>query len=104
MPEGRSRRIVKRARTAAGLPGRVVAVEDRSVAIEDHVAASLDAMREELVEVRSLLRAVLETEGDLAGLIGRLLSQSAARLDALEAGPAPGAGDHDGAPGRSSSS
>jgi hypothetical protein len=75
---------VRRARTAAGLPGRVVAVEDRCVALETHVVAKLDEMRAELAEVRSLLGAVLETETDVAGLVGRLLERTAERIDALE--------------------
>jgi hypothetical protein len=81
---------VRRARTAAGLPGRVVAVEDRCVALETHVAAKLDEMRAELAEVRTLLTAVLDTETDLAGLVGRLLERTGARLDGLEADLAAG--------------
>lgn len=85
MPEGGPRRVVRRARTAAALPGRVVAVEDRCVALETHVVAKLDEMREELAELRLLLRTVVESEGDLAGLVGRLLAKSEERMDSLEA-------------------
>lgn len=76
---------MRRARTAASLPGRVVAVEDRCVTLETHVVRKLDEMRAELAEVRSLLGAVLETEADVAGLVGRLLQSTGARVDALEA-------------------
>lgn len=79
-----ARRALRRARTAAALPGRVVAVEDRCSAIEAGVAGRLEEMRVELGEIRSLLQAVLETESDLAGLVGRLLQQVSSRLDALE--------------------
>lgn len=78
------RRALRRARTAAGLPARVVAVEDRCSALEAGVDKRIEEMRAELGEIRSLLEAVLETEADLAGLVGRLLQQVSSRLDALE--------------------
>ena len=57
VPEGGPRRVAQRARTAAGLPGRVVAVEDRCSALEHHVAHKIDEMRSELAEIRTLLNA-----------------------------------------------
>jgi hypothetical protein len=51
-------------------------------------------MRSELAEIRTLLNAVLDTETDLAGLIGRLLADASQRLTALEHEAAdPGAGE-----------
>lgn len=86
MPDQSARRVVQRARTAAGLPGRVVDVEDRCSALEAHVMAQIDEMRSDLTEIRELLQAVLSTEADLAGLIGRMLSDVRGRLDSIESG------------------
>ncbi|HLI15913.1 MAG TPA: hypothetical protein VKV23_07675 [Acidimicrobiales bacterium] len=79
------RRLLRRARTAASLPGRVVACEDRVSALEARVAARLDEIRAELAEVRSLLTGVLDAEADATELVGRLLRASTDRLEALEA-------------------
>jgi len=91
-PEGRH--VLRRARTAMSLPGRIVEVEDRCVALETHVVAKLDEMRSELAEIRMLLNQRLDAEADATELVGRLLRSSEARLDALEAvaGLAPVAG------------
>ncbi len=88
-----SRRIVSRARTAAGFPARLVAVEDRCAAIEVDVVAALAEMRSELATLRSLVAAALDSQTDLASLVGGLLGETGRRVEALEdriaATPAP---------------
>lgn len=79
-----SRRIVNRARTAAGFPSRLVAVEDRCDAIETDVVAALAQMRSELATLRSLVAAALDSQTDLAALVGRLLGETGRRVEALE--------------------
>ena len=90
------RRFWRRARTAAGLPGRVVAVEDRTGALEARVASRLDEMRAELAELRILVSAQLEADAETAALLGSLLQASEERLSALESlrpsADAPGSG------------
>ncbi len=78
------RHLWRRARTAASLPGRVVACEDRTRALEAHVVTRLDEMRAELAELRLMVRAALDADADATELLGRLLQASTARLDALE--------------------
>jgi hypothetical protein len=80
-----SRRVLRRARTAAGLPGRVVAVEDRTSAIEAHVAEVLDAMRADIAELRRLISAQIDADADSSELLGQLLRSSEHRLEAIEA-------------------
>jgi ABC-type phosphonate transport system ATPase subunit len=82
--DGGSRRVLRKARTAATLPGRLVAAEDRCTALEVHVGARLDEMRSELAEMRSMLVSVADGQADLAALFGRLLQASEARLEAIE--------------------
>lgn len=84
MPGAAPSRVLRRARTAAALPGRVVAVEDRCAAIDAHVSARLDEMRAELARLRALLEAVVETETDVAALVGRLLGAMGERVEAVE--------------------
>jgi hypothetical protein len=79
------RRVLRRARTAAGLPGRVVAVEDRTTAIEVHVAEVLDAMRADIAELRRLISAQIDADADASELLGQLLRSSEHRLEAIEA-------------------
>lgn len=95
---GDRRRILRRARTAASLPGRVVACEDRCSTLESHVVTRLDEVRSELAEIRLLLRERLVAEAEATELVGRLLQSAEARLDALERGEGPGEGE--GEPGR----
>lgn len=78
------RRLFRRARTAASLPGRVVACEDRMDALEHRVGRRIDEMRFELGEIRSMLVAGLEADGDATELLGQLLRASSSRLDLLE--------------------
>ncbi len=78
------RHLLRRARTAASLPGRVVACEDRTSAVEEHVVKKLDEMRGELAQLRLLIQAQLDADGDATELMGRLLQAADARLDALE--------------------
>ena len=80
-----SGRVLRRARTAATLPTRIVAVEDRTSAIEAHVAATLDAMRADIAELRRLVTAQLEADADANALLGGLLRSTENRLDGLEA-------------------
>jgi hypothetical protein len=79
-----SPRLFRRARTATSLPGRVVACEDRTRALEAHVATRIDEMRFELGEIRSMLTAQLEAEADANELVGRMLRATSSRLDRLE--------------------
>jgi len=78
------RRLFRRARTAAGLPGRVVACEDRCSALETNVGARLEEMRVELAEIRALLSTKVEADADTTELVGRLLRSAQSRLDAIE--------------------
>jgi hypothetical protein len=78
------RRLLRRAKTAASLPGRVVACEDRMEALENRVGQRIDEMRFELGEIRSMLAAGLEADGDATELLGQLLRASSSRLDVLE--------------------
>jgi hypothetical protein len=80
-----SGRVLRRARTAATLPSRIVAVEDRTSAIEGHVAATLDAMRADIAELRRLVTAQLEADADATALLGGLLRSKENRLDEVEA-------------------
>ena len=80
-----SGRVLRRARTAARLPSRIVAVEDRTSAIEGHVAATLDAMRADIAELRRLVTAQLEADADATALLGALLRSTESRLDEVEA-------------------
>jgi hypothetical protein len=77
--------LLGRARTAASLPGRVVACEDRTRALESDVAQRIAEMRFELGEIRAMLTAQLEADGDTTELLGRLLRSTSSRLDLLEA-------------------
>jgi hypothetical protein len=79
-----SRRVLRRARTAAGLPARIVAVEDRTTAIEAHVAEVLDAMRADIAELRRLISAQIDADADASTLLGQLLRSSEHRLEAIE--------------------
>jgi hypothetical protein len=78
------RHLLRRARTAAGLPGRVVTVEDRQSALEREVGDNIAAMRHELAEIRLLLSERLAADAEATELLGRLLQASEARLDAVE--------------------
>jgi hypothetical protein len=84
LAEREGRRILRRARTAASLPGRVVACEDRTAALEAHVVQKIDEMRSELAEIRSLLHAQLAAESEATELMGNLLQSAELRLAALE--------------------
>jgi hypothetical protein len=77
-------RLLRRARTAATLPGRVVACEDRCSALETEVGARLLEMRSELAEIRSLLSSKMDADADTTELVGRLLRSTESRLVALE--------------------
>ncbi len=85
------RRLFRRARTAASLPGRVVACEDRCTALETEVAQRIAEMRFELGEIRAMLTAQLDAEADSTELLGRLLRSTATRLDHLEETVSPAA-------------
>ena len=84
LEDRQKRHLLRRARTAASLPGRVVACEDRTSAVEQHVVTKLDEMRSELAELRMLVRAQLDADADATELMGRLLQSADARLSALE--------------------
>ncbi|HUY06483.1 MAG TPA: hypothetical protein VMU99_04420 [Acidimicrobiales bacterium] len=78
------RHLLRRARTAASLPGRVVACEDRTNAIEQHVVRKIDEMRAELAELRLMIQAQLEADAESTELVGRLLQSHDSRVVALE--------------------
>ena len=78
------RHLLRRARTATSLPGRVVASEDRTNAIEQHVVRKIDEMRAELAELRLMVQAQLDADAESTELIGRLLQAHDARVGALE--------------------
>ena len=84
MAQGGYSRLQRRMRTAAGLPARVVGVEDRQSALETEIGAHIAEMRHELAELRSLLAGRLDADGEATELVGRLLQSSEARLAALE--------------------
>lgn len=77
-------RLFRRARTAVGLPGRLVHVEDRASALETEVAQRIEEMRFEIGEIRAMLTAQLESDADSSELLGRLLRTTSSRLDLLE--------------------
>lgn len=78
------RHLLRRARTAASLPGRVVDCEDRTDAIERHVITKIDEMRSELAELRILVQAQLDADAEATELTGRLLQSITARVRVLE--------------------
>ena len=78
------RHLLRRARTAASLPGRVVECEDRCRILETEVGQRIAEIRHELAELRTMLAASLDASADTTELVGRLLREGAARLDALE--------------------
>jgi hypothetical protein len=77
-------RLLRRARTAVGLPGRIVAVEDRASALETDVVKRIEEIRFEIGEIRAMLTALLESDADTAELLGTLLRSIAARVELLE--------------------
>lgn len=76
--------LFRKMKTASALPARVVAVEDQSRSLEEHVSARLDEVRHELAEIRRLLEGLSAAETEAVELTGRLLRSAEARLDALE--------------------
>lgn len=81
---GDRRRLFRRARTAAGLPARVVACEDRCSALETNVGVKIAEMRAELAEIRILLQGEMRAQADASELVGRLLQVLGGRLEAVE--------------------
>lgn len=79
-----SPRVLKRARTAVALPGRVVAVEDRCSALESRVAETLEELRADVAELRALVAQQLSADADATELIGSLLRSTELRLAAVE--------------------
>jgi hypothetical protein len=53
--------------------------------VESHVAATLDAMRADIAELRRLITAQLEADADATALLGELLRSTENRLDEVEA-------------------
>ncbi len=96
MENTRGHALWRKTRTAASLPGRVTANEDRIEALERHVSAKIDEMRAELAEIRSLLRTQIDGDAEATELLGRLLQAAERRLSQLEQSistTAPQAGD-----------
>jgi predicted component of type VI protein secretion system len=88
----------RKTRTAASLPGRVAANEDKIDALECHVATKIDEMRAELAEIRSLLRTQIDGDAEATELLGRLLQAAERRLSELEQAVAATAAKADRAP------
>ena len=84
MGQVRGRRLWHKAQTAASLPGRVAANEERINALERHVSVKIDEMRAELAEIRTLLRTQIDGDAEATELLGRLLQAAERRLSALE--------------------
>ncbi|MGD0219815.1 MAG: hypothetical protein ABSC73_05065 [Acidimicrobiales bacterium] len=84
MGQVRGRVVWRKARTAASLPGRVAANEERINALESHVSVKIDEMRAELAEIRSLLRTQIDGDAEATELLGRLLQAAERRLSTLE--------------------
>ncbi|HXZ82526.1 MAG TPA: hypothetical protein VED84_02105 [Acidimicrobiales bacterium] len=84
MGKARGRLLWRKTRTAARLPGRVAANEDRIDALERHVSVKIDEMRAELAEIRSLLKTQIEGDAEATELLGRLLQAAEKRLSELE--------------------
>ncbi|MGP8162409.1 MAG: hypothetical protein ACLQAN_01280 [Acidimicrobiales bacterium] len=80
----RGHALWRKTRTAASLPGRVAANEDRIDALERHVSVKIDEMRAELAEIRSLLRTQIDGDAEATELLGRLLQAAEKRLSELE--------------------
>jgi len=78
------RQILRRARTAAGLPSRVTACEDRFETLEEGLGAQLDQIRGELASIRALIEDRFVAEAEATQLVGQLLQAATARLEALE--------------------
>ena len=87
--------ILRRARTAAALPARLLtrveALEDRSSALEAAMAAvpaRVEELRAEIAGIRLLLDERLAAQVETSELVGRLLQAAEARLEAIEQGGA----------------
>jgi phage shock protein A len=91
-------RLWRKTRTAASLPGRVAANEDKIESLERHVTTKIDEMRSELAEIRSLLRTQIEGDAEATELLGRLLQAAEKRLGELEQSVATTAARADRAP------
>lgn len=79
-----SPRVLRRARTAVALPGRVVAVEDRCSALEARVALTLEELRSDVAELRDLVARQVSADADATALIGSLLRSTERRLAVVE--------------------
>lgn len=77
-------RLWRKTRTAASLPCRLAANEDKIESLERHVTTKIDEMRSELAEIRSLLRTQIEGDAEATELLGRLLQAAEKRLRELE--------------------
>jgi phage shock protein A len=91
-------RLWRKTRTAASLPGRVSANEEKIESLERHVSLKIDEMRSELAEIRSLLRTQIEGDAEATELLGRLLQAAEKRLGELEESVATTAARADRAP------
>ncbi len=91
-------RLWRKTRTAASLPGRVAANEEKIESLERHVSVKIDEMRSELAEIRSLLRTQIEGDAEATELLGRLLQAAEKRLGELEESVATTAARADRAP------
>jgi chromosome segregation ATPase len=83
------RHILRHARAVAALPARFDVFEQRQGALEaqlGEVSAGLADARVELAAIRRLLEDRLLAETESIQLVGKLLQQAEARLDALEHG------------------
>ena len=82
--------IRARIRAFISLPGRVISLEEKTVnlndrlePIEGRVLSYLDKMREELTEMKVLIRSQAEQDIETAALMGSLIKNMREQIDAL---------------------
>ncbi|MDA8291831.1 MAG: hypothetical protein M0Z33_09165 [Actinomycetota bacterium] len=77
-------RVVRQARIVADLPARLDTVENRCSALEATLSVRFEEVRDELAQLRALFETMLETETDVATLVGRLLAEVGERVASFE--------------------
>lgn len=83
---------MRQARTVAALPGRMDGVEERFAAVEVSVAAAFEELRDEIVRLRGLVQTMVDTETEVATLVGRLVAELTRRVDDVELALSPRTG------------
>ncbi|MCL5048031.1 MAG: hypothetical protein M1374_04510 [Firmicutes bacterium] len=90
-PEQAKLTIRSRIRAFISLPGRVISLEEKTVnlndrlqPIEGRVLSHLDGMREELAEMKVLIRSQAEQDIETSALIGSLIKNMRDRIDFIQ--------------------